>query len=472
MDLVPPPDAAFSRRRLLTGLAGFGVGDAALRALLADEGGVVGPHFAPRARRVVSLFMSGGPSQLETFDPKPELNRRWGEELPDSVRQGQRLTGMSGNQSTLPMVGSPFPFAQHGRSGTWVSSILPRTAGIVDEICVVRSMVTDAINHDPAITFLQTGAELAGRPSLGAWLSYGLGSETKELPGYCVLVTQGMGDQPIYARLWGAGFLPAEHQGVQLRGGKDAVLYLADPAGVAREQRGAWLDAVRVVNAVAAVREGDPGIEARIAGYELAFRMQMSVPEVTDVSGESDATFEMYGEDARKPGTFAANCLLARRLLERGVRCVQLFHRGWDHHDGLPGGIKAQAALTDRASAALVMDLKQRGLLEDTLVVWGGEFGRTCYSQGRLTKGNFGRDHHPRCFSVWLAGGGVRAGAVYGETDECGYNVVRDPVSVHDLHATMLRLLGLDHERLVFRHQGRRFRLTDVAGKVVEGVVA
>ena len=472
MDLPRVSAAPLTRRSLLTGLAGFGLGEVAMRGLLADDGRLPGPHFAPRARRVVSLFMSGGPSQLETFDPKPELNRRRGEELPDSVRRGQRLTGMSGNQSTLPMVGSPFPFAQHGRAGAWVSSLLPRTAAIADDLCIVRSMVTDAINHDPAITFLQTGAELAGRPSLGAWLSYGLGSESRDLPAYCVLVTQGMGDQPIYARLWGSGFLPARHQGTQLRGGKDAVLYLADPPGVSRAQRAQWLAAVQAMHEGALAREQDPSIEARQAQYELAFRMQTAVPEVSDLSGETDATFELYGEDARKPGTYAANCLLARRLLERGVRCVQLFHRGWDQHDGLPGGITAQCKLTDRASAALVTDLKQRGLLDDTLVVWGGEFGRTCYSQGRLTATNFGRDHHPRCFSIWLAGGGVRAGSVSGETDDFGYNIARDPVHVHDLHATMLHLLGFDHEQLTFKHQGRRFRLTDVAGKVVAGLLA
>jgi hypothetical protein len=430
------------------------------------------PHFPPRVKRAVWLFMSGGPSQLESFDYKPELNRRRGEELPDSVRRGQRLTGMSGNQSTLPMVGSPFPFARHGQAGAWVSSLFPHTARIVDQLCIVRSLHTEAINHDPAITFCQTGAQLAGRPSIGAWLSYGLGNESSELPAYCVLVTQGKGDQPIYARLWGAGFLPAQHQGTQLRTGKDAVLFLADPPGLSRAQRARWLQAVQQLHELALAREDDPAIAARSAQYELAFRMQAAVPEVTDLAGEPAPTFALYGDDARKPGTFAANCLLARRMIERGVRFVQLFHRGWDHHDNLPPHMEATARETDQASAALVIDLAQRGLLADTLVVWGGEFGRTCYSQGPLSARDFGRDHHPRCSSMWLAGAGVRAGAVYGETDELGYNIVRDPVHVHDLHATILHLFGLDHERLTFKHQGRRYRLTDVAGSVVPGLLA
>ena len=478
MSQTPAIAAALGRRAFLAALArgsaGLGLTTTAWRALLARDDGVhhVGPHFAPRAKRAVWLFMSGGPSQLETFDYKPELVRRRGEELPDSVRAGQRLTGMSGNQSTLPMVGSPFPFARHGRAGAWVCELFPEAARIVDDLCIVRSMHTEAINHDPAITFFQTGAQISGRPSIGAWLSYGLGNDSDELPTYCVLVTQGKGDQPIYARLWGAGFLPAEHQGTQLRAGKDAVLYLADPPGVDRQQRARWLEAVQSLQRDALTREDDPAIAARIAQYELAFRMQTSVPEVTDLSHEPASTFALYGEEARKPGTFAANCLLARRLLERGVRFVQLFHRGWDHHDSLPPNMRAQAKETDRACAGLVTDLEQRGLLDDTLVIWGGEFGRTCYSQGHLSATDFGRDHHPRCFSMWVAGGGVRAGSVYGETDELGYNIARDPVHVHDLHATLLHLLGLDHERLTFKHQGRRYRLTDVAGNVVPALLA
>jgi len=471
--------SALGRRAFLSGLARGSAAcllpDLALRTLF--ERGVEAattraPHFRPRAKRVVSLFMSGGPSQFESFDDKPELRRRRGEELPDSVRSGQRLTGMSGNQSTLPVVGSPFPFARHGQSGTAVCSLFTHTARVVDRLCVVRSLHTEAINHDPAITFLQTGSQVAGRPSIGAWASYGLGCETDELPAYCVLVTQGVGGQPIYARLWGAGFLPAEHQGTQLRAGQDAVLYLADPPGVDTAARAQWLAAVRALARDSLAREQDPAIAARVLQYELAFRMQTSVPEVTDLRDEPPSTFALYGDDARKPGTFAANCLLARRLLERGVRFVQLFHRGWDHHDHLPASMPQLVRQTDQASAALVEDLAQRGLLDDTLVVWGGEFGRTCYSQGRLTADDFGRDHHPRCFSMWLAGGGVRAGTVHGETDDFGYNVVRDPVHVHDLHATVLHLLGIDHERLTYRHQGRRFRLTDVAGKVVPALLA
>ncbi len=477
MSLLPDHAVPLGRRAFLASLTqgtGLGLSAAAWRALVARDDGVarVGPHFAPKAKRAVWLFMSGGPSQLESFDYNPELVRRRGEELPDSVRAGQRLTGMSGNQSTLPMVGSPFPFAQHGRAGAWVCSLFPETARIVDDLCIVRSMHTEAINHDPAITFFQTGAQISGRPSIGAWLSYGLGNESDELPTYCVLVTQGKGDQPIYARLWGAGFLPAEHQGTQLRAGKDAVLYLADPPGVDRPQRARWMQTVQELQRQALAREGDPAIAARLAQYELAFRMQTSVPEVTDLSQEPASTFALYGEEARKPGSFAANCLLARRLLERGVRFVQLFHRGWDHHDSLPSNMQAQAKETDRACAGLVTDLEQRGLLDDTVVIWGGEFGRTPYSQGHLSATDFGRDHHPRCFSMWLAGGGVRAGSVYGETDELGYNIARDPVHVHDLHATLLHLLGVDHERLTFKHQGRRFRLTDVAGNVVPALLA
>ncbi|MEZ6018387.1 MAG: DUF1501 domain-containing protein [Planctomycetota bacterium] len=427
---------------------------------------------APTAKRAVHLFMSGGPSQLELFDDKPLLRQCNGEELPDSVRRGQRLTGMSGNQATLPLAGSKFKFARHGRSGASVSELLPYTAGVVDDLCIVRSLVTDAINHDPAATFLFTGAENAGRPSLGAWLSYGLGDARRDLPEFCALVTQGKGGQPLYERLWGAGFLGARYQGVQLRAGAAPVLFLDDPAGLDRATRRRMLDALAAMHADDAARSGDAAPLERMQRAELAFRMQMSVPEAADLAREPQSTFDLYGEDARKPGTFAANCLLARRLLERGVRFVQLLHQDWDHHGGLPGAIVGECAQTDRASAALVTDLKQRGMLDDTLVLWGGEFGRTCYSQGKLTADDYGRDHHPRCTSVWLAGGGVRAGHVHGETDEHGYNVVADPVHVHDLNATILHLFGFDHERLVYRHQGRRYRLTDVHGEVVRGLLA
>lgn len=460
---IPPgsPGPRLDRRTLLQG-ASLGVAGAALARIGSAED-TAALHHPPRARRVVHLFMSGGPSQLDLWDPKPLLRERNGEELPDSVRQGQRLTGMSGNQASLPLAGSIFEFKQHGESGTWASDLLPHTAAIVDDLCLVRTMVTDAINHDPAATFLLTGSEIAGRPSAGAWLSYGLGSLNRDLPEFCVMVTQGKGGQPLYERLWGSGFLSARHAGVQFRSGSDPVLFLNDPPGIDRATRRRMLDALR------GARGGvDEAAAARSAQAELAFRMQVSVPEVADLSDEPESTFELYGEEARTPGTYAANCLIARRLIERDVRFVQLIHQGWDQHGGLPGAIRTQCKETDRASAALVTDLKRRGLLEDTLVVWGGEFGRTCYSQGALSATNYGRDHHPRCASMWMAGGGVRAGHTHGETDEFGYNVARDPVHVHDLNATVLHLLGIDHERLTYRHQGRRFRLTDVHGSVIQ----
>lgn len=421
----------------------------------------------PRAKRVIFLFQSGGPSQLDLFDPKPTLLRHHGEELPDSIRRGQRLTAMSGNQSSLPLVGSPFEFRQHGECGAWVSELLPSTARIVDRLTIVRTLHTNAINHDPAITFFQTGSELAGRPSIAAWLSLGLGSLNPDLPTSIVLVTKNKGGQPLYARLWGAGFLASRHQGVQLRAGADPVLYLANPPGVSRGLRRRMLDALQALHEHRFVREQDGEIRSRTAQYEMAYRMQESIPEVCDVSDEPDEVFELYGPDSRNPGTFAANCLLARRLAERDVRFVQLFHQGWDQHGNLPRDLRRQCAETDRASAALVADLDRRGLLDDTLVIWGGEFGRTSYSQGKLTAKNFGRDHHPRCFSMWLAGGGMRPGLVYGQTDDLGYNIADKPVHVHDLQATLLHTLGIDHERLTYKHQGRRYRLTDVHGHVM-----
>jgi hypothetical protein len=476
------PIAGLSRRALLQrvglGLGGVALAElvnpAAARALAGPTPGVLGSalHHPARAKRVIDLFMAGGPSQMETLDYKPVLRERNGEQLPDSVRQGQRLTGMSGNQASLPLAGSQFGFSRAGRSGTWVSDLLPHTARVVDELCVVRSMYTDAINHDPAITFFQTGSQIAGRPSMGAWMHYGLGTETDELPAFVVLITPGKVDQPLYSRLWGSGFLPSQYQGVQFRSGKDAVLYLANPAGVTAQSRRALLDRLRDLQAEAAVQIGEAEVDARIGQYEMAYRMQASVPGVMDLSGETAETFTLYGEDARKPGTFAANCLLARRLAERGVRFIQLYHQGWDQHDSLPKGIERQCRETDQASAALVTDLKRRGLLDDTLVVWGGEFGRTSYSQGKLTATNYGRDHHPRCFSMWMAGGGVKAGYVHGATDDFGYNIVDGGVHVHDFHATLLRLFGVDHERLTYLHQGRRFRLTDVHGKVVDALLA
>ena len=474
----PPIDPlVVTRRRFLAQSAG-GLGALALASMTPAIGGgppvlaARSPHFAPRARRVISLFQSGGPSQLDLFDDKPLLRDRNGEELPESIRRGQRLTGMSGNQSTLPLAGSKFRFQRHGECGMCVSELLPHTAGIVDRLCFVRSMHTDAINHDPAITFFQTGSEIAGRPSIGSWVSYGLGSENSDLPAYVVLVTKDKGGQPLYARLWGNGFLESRHQGVQLRAGAEPVLYLADPEGVSPASRRRMLDRVRALDEIQRTREGDEAIRSRIAQYELAHRMQMSVPEVTDLSDEPEETFKLYGEDARRPGTFAANCLMARRLAERDVRFIQLYHQGWDQHGGLPAGIRVQCRETDQASAALVIDLDRRGLLDDTLVVWGGEFGRTNYSQGPLTANDYGRDHHPRAFTMWMAGGGTRPGTIHGETDEHGYNIVRDPVHVHDLNATILHQLGFDHERLTFAHQGRDFRLTDVHGRVIRELLA
>ena len=437
-----------------------------------DKGVLGAPHFPPRVRRVIYLLQSGAPSQLDLFDYKPALIQRHGEELPPSVRGMQRLTGMTAGQKTFPMVGSPFAFAQHGGSGAWVSNLMPYTSQIVDELCFVKSMYTEAINHDPAVTFLQSGSQQPGRPSIGSWLSYGLGSENENLPAFVVLVTKDKLGQPLYARLWGNGFLPSRHQGVQFRAGKDPVLYLSNPPGIADGDRRRHMDYLRKLQDLQYEALEDPEIQAKIAQYEMAYRMQTSVPDVMDLSDEPDYIFDLYGEDAREPGTFAANCLLARRLAERDVKFIQLYHQGWDHHGGLPVGIRQQSKETDQASAALVVDLKQRGLLDDTLVIWGGEFGRTNYSQGQLTEDNFGRDHHPRCFTLWMAGGGVKRGFSYGETDELGYNIVRDPVHVHDFQATLMHLLGVDHERLTFKHQGRRFRLTDVHGKVVNDLLA
>jgi hypothetical protein len=480
----PLPSLGLSRRHFLNRF-GMGLGGIALAHLLSPAktfaavnstphhaGVITTPHFPPKAKRVIYLFMAGGPSQLETFDYKPLLNRRNGEGLPESVRMGQRLTGMSGNQAILPLAGSIYKFQQYGNAGAWVSELLPHTTKIVNDLCFVRSMYTEAINHDPAITFIQTGSQLSGRPSLGAWINYGLGSDNDNLPAFVVLITPGKVDQPLYSRLWGSGFLPSEYQGVQFRSGKEPVLYLDNPAGISEQGRRLALDRLRDLHELQKQALGDPEIEARIGQYEMAFRLQSSIPEVVDNSKEPDSVFELYGPDSRKPGTFASNCLLARRLAERGVKFIQLYHQGWDQHGNLPKGIATQCKETDQASAALVTDLKQRGLLDDTLVIWGGEFGRTNYSQGKLTATDYGRDHHPRCFTTWMAGGGVKPGLVYGETCEFGYNVVKDGVHVHDFNATLLRLLGIDHERLTFKHQGRQFRLTDVSGTVVTDLIA
>ncbi len=471
-------DLHHTRREFLNH-CGLGLGGIALADLLASgaagvelDRGVLGqPHFTPKAKRVIYLFMSGAPSQLDLFDYKPLLVERNGEQLPDSVRGGQRLTGMSGHQASIPLVGSPFKFQQHGAGGAWFSELLPHTAKIADELCVVRSMYTEAINHGPGVTFLQTGTQIAGRPSMGAWLSYGLGQENANLPSFVVLITKDKGGQPLGSHLWGSGFLPTRHQGVQFRAAKDPVLYLGNPTGVSEQSRRLLLDRLRELHQHQMTTTPDTEIASRIDHYEMAFAMQSSVPEVTDLSSEPQSVLSAYGPDVAKPGTFAANCLLARRLAERGVRFIQLYHQDWDHHGGLPGALPKLCQETDQPAAALVMDLKRRGLLEDTLVVWGGEFGRTNYCQGKIQK-NFGRDHHPRCFSLWMAGGGVKGGAVHGETCEFGYNVAADGVHIHDLHATLLHLLGIDHEQLTYKFQGRRYRLTDVHGKVVPGLLA
>ncbi len=457
-------------------------GTAALAGLLGVDGGKAAiavssaqvAHFAPKAKRVIYLFQSGGPSHLELLDYKPKLRSLHGSELPDSIRQGQRLTGMTSGQKSFPVVAPKFKFSQSGSAGAWFSELLPHTAKVADHLCVVRSLHTEAINHDPAITYIQTGSQQPGRPSLGAWLSYGLGSETEELPAFVVMISHGSGrdsNQGLLDRLWGAGFLPSSHQGVKLRSGADPVLYLSDPPGVDRGLRRQMLDGLASMNKLQLQADGDQEIRTRIAQYEMAFRMQASVPQLTDLADESEATFVAYGPNSRKPGTYAANCLLARRLVERGVRCVQLYHRGWDNHGGLPTNIPKQCDDIDQPQAALIADLKDRGLLDETLVIWGGEFGRTVYSQGSL-QNDYGRDHHGRCFSMWLAGGGIRPGIVHGETDDYGYNIVRDGVHIHDLNATILHCLGFDHQQLTYRYQGRDFRLTDVHGNVVKQLLS
>ncbi|TDI67179.1 MAG: DUF1501 domain-containing protein [Bacteroidetes bacterium] len=438
-----------------------------------SSGGVLGgPHFTPKVKRVIYLFQSGAPSQLDLFDYKPLLNKMNGEELPESIRQGQRLTGMTAGQASFPLAGTLFDFKKQGESGAWMSDLMPHTAKIVDELCFIKSMYTEAINHDPAITFIQSGSELPGRPSIGSWLSYGLGSDNENLPSFVVLITKDKFGQPLYSRLWGNGFLPSQHQGVQFRAGKDPVLYLNNPPGVSEESRREQLDHLQKLENINYHDVGDPEILARMAQYEMAFRMQTSVPEIMDTKSEPDHIYDSYGPDSRIPGTYAANCLLARRLAERDVKFIQLYHQGWDQHGNLPKAIKIQCEETDQATAALIMDLKQRGMLDDTLVIWGGEFGRTNYSQGQLTADNFGRDHHPRCFTIFMAGAGVKKGFTLGATDEFGYSIVQDPVHVHDFQATLMHLLGVDHERLTFKFQGRRYRLTDVHGKVVKSILS
>ncbi len=459
-------------RRHFFSRSATGIGLAALGSLLKADGLPGLPHFPAKAKRVIYLFQHGAPSQLDLFDHKPALASQRGKELPESIRQGQRLTGMTAYQASFPSAPPVFEFRQHGKGGIWLSDLLPHTARMADRICVVKSMHTEAINHDPAVTFFQTGFQLAGRPSMGAWLSYGLGSENQDLPSFVVLVSQGKGNaQALADRAWGSGFLPTKYQGVKFRAAADPVLYLSNPDGYEPAARRRFLDDLAKLNTLKLGEAQDPEISTRIAQYEMAYRMQTSVPELTDLSKEPQSTFDLYGPDARTPGTYAANCILARRLAERGVRFIQLFHRGWDQHANLPRDIRKQCEQTDQPSAALLQDLKDRGMLDDTLVIWGGEFGRTVYSQGELTETNYGRDHHPRCFSMWLAGGGVQGGRTYGETDDFSYNIVENPVDVHDLHATSLHLLGVDHLRLTYKFQGRHYRLTDVHGRVVKGLI-
>ncbi|MFD2257636.1 DUF1501 domain-containing protein [Luteolibacter algae] len=469
-----------SRRNFLKsfgmGLGGLALADMIQPALGANAPAMPGmrmfPEFAPKAKRVIYLFQSGGPSQMDLFDHKPRLNKEHGQELPESVRKGQRLTGMSTNQASFPLAGSPFEFSQHGESGATFSELLPHTASVADELCIIKTMYTEAINHGPGVTMMQTGSQFPGRPTFGSWGSYGLGSINENLPAYVVLVTKEGGGQPITSRYWGSGFLPGKHDGVLFTPSKDAVLYLNSPEGVSREGRGKVIKALEELHELQLAQSADPVLENQIAQYEMAYRMQSSVPDVTDMSDEPKSVLKMYGDDVKIPGTYAYNCLMARRLAEKDVRFIQLFHRDWDAHAGLPGAIKTQCKLTDQASAALIKDLKQRGMLEDTLVVWGGEFGRTNYCQGKMTENSFGRDHHPRCFTMWMAGGGTKPGYTHGITDEYCYNIEKDPVHVHDFHATLMHLLGINHEHLTYKYQGRHFRLTDVHGKVIKEILS
>jgi len=463
-----------TRRYFLQG-GGAGLGSLALGSLLGSEQGLHSSVVSkPKAKRIIYLFQSGGPSQLDLFDHKPGLKKRFGEEVPTSVYPDERKTKMSSAQSSFATAPSIFNFTRHGESGAWMSELLPHTAKLADELCIMRSLHTEAINHDPAITFLQTGSQIAGRPSMGAWMHYGLGSDNSDLPAFVAMSSRGKAKtgQPLYDRLWGAGFLPAKYQGIKFRNQGDPVLDIYDPPGVSREMRRRMLDSLKKLNHDRFSLTQDPKIAARISQYELAYRMQTSVPGLLDLANEPKGTFDLYGEDAKKTGTYAYNCLMARRLAERGVRYIQLFHQGWDQHNNLPGQMRSQARDTDQATAGLLMDLKQRGMLDDTLVIWGGEFGRTVYSQGKLTEKNYGRDHHPGCFTMWMAGGGAKPGITYGQTDDYSTSVVKDPVHVNDLHATILKLMGIDHKRLTHFHQGREFRLTDVGGNPITDLMA
>ena len=474
--------AAVNRRTFL-GQSGVGLGAAALTQLLgrdlrADEGdartpigGMVGlPHFAAKAKRVIYLFQGGGPSQLDLFDHKPQLKARLGTDLPDSIRMGQRLTAMTATQATFPVAPSAFKFVQHGQSGNWLSEALPYTGKVADNLCFLRTVYTEQINHDPAVTFAQTGFPIAGRPSLGAWVSYGLGSENQELPAFVVMIT-GNG-QSLAERMWGTGFIPSKYQGIKLRSVGDPVLYISDPPGFEKNQRVRFIKDLEKLNQIELEEVNNPEISTRISQYEMAFKMQASVPELTDMSKESAHTYELYGEEARRPGTYAFNCLMARRLAERGVRFIQLYHRAWDHHTKLPNLLRGVAHEVDQPSAGLIQDLKERGLLDDTLVIWGGEFGRTVYCQGKLTPEDYGRDHHPRAFTIWMAGGGIKPGSSVGETDDFSYNAAVDPIHIHDVNATIMHTLGIDHTRLTYKYQGRHFRLTDVRGAVVKKALA
>ena len=471
------PRANMPSRRQFCARSASAVGTAALYSMLTRDTGAAEPgtlpHLQPRARRVIYLCQSGAPSQLDLFDPKPVTHQYAGQELPASIRKGQRLTTMTSSQKSFPVAPSLFQFAQHGASGAWVSELMPHLAQVVDDLCFVHSLHTEAINHDPAITFMQTGSQQAGRPSLGAWVSYGLGTENRDLPDFVALISSTVRTgQPLYSRLWGSGFLPTRHQGVQFRGVGDPVLHLSNPQGMSAALRQSILGDINSLNRIKLRKVGDPEIATRIAQYELAYRMQTSVPALTDISNEPRHVLDAYGPESETRGSYAANCLLARRLLEQGVRFVQLFHRGWDQHQTLPQDIRRQCLATDQPTAALVRDLKQRGLLEDTLLVWGGEFGRTVYCQGDLKPNNYGRDHHPRCFTGFLAGGGIQSGRRYGQTDDFSYNIAADPVAVHDLNATILHCLGIDHLRHTFKFQGRHHRLTDVHGEVVDAILS
>jgi Protein of unknown function (DUF1501) len=466
----------YETRRQFFASATFSLGTAALSTLLGNQARAAGTktglgaalpetHFPAKAKHVIYLHMVGGPSQMDLYDYKPKMDDWYDKELPDSIRNGQRLTTMTSGQTRFPIAPSMYKFARHGKCGMWVSELLPRTAEMVDELCFIRSMHTEAINHEPAITFMQTGNQLTGRPCLGAWVSYGLGSLNNSLPTFVVLVATPTNQeqvQAISARLWSSGYLSGEHAGVSFRGKGDPILFINNPPGVDPEVRRKTLDGLRALNEINYRTLGDPETHTRINQYELAFRMQASVPDLTDTSREPESTYKLYGDAAKKPGTFAQSALLARRLVERGVRFVQIYHNNWDTHGNVAGRLPDQCRDVDQACYGLIQDLKQKGLLDETLVIWGGEFGRTIYSQGGLSKKNYGRDHHPRCFTMWMAGGGARPGTIYGETDDFSYNIVKDPVHIHDFHATVLHLLGFDHERFTYRYQGLDQRLTGV----------